>query len=67
MPLHEIKDAVKTGTGLALDGYLKKFNEDLIIAKKYFKYYYFCVLLKILRKILQIRIITNKINSLYLN
>jgi hypothetical protein len=28
MPLHEIKDAVKTGTGLALDGYLKKFNEE---------------------------------------
>ena len=28
MPLHEIKDAVKTGTDLALHGYLKKFNEE---------------------------------------
>jgi hypothetical protein len=30
MPLHEIKDAVKTGTGLAIDGYLDKFNEETL-------------------------------------
>ena len=30
MPLHEIKDAVKTGTGLAVDGYLDKFNEETL-------------------------------------
>lgn len=55
------------GQSTSVKNYLKKFNEDLMIAKKYFKYYYFCVLLKILRKIFQIRIITNKIHSLYLN
>ena len=55
------------GQSTTVKNYFKKFIEDLKIAKRYFKHYYFCVVLKILRKIFQIRIITYKINSLYLN
>ena len=55
------------GQSTAINNYLKKFTEDLKIAKEYFKYYYLCVFLKILRKIFQIRIIAYKIDSLYLN
>ena len=55
------------GQSTVIKNYLKKIIEDLKIAKKYFKYYHFCVFLKILRKIFQIRIIAYKIDSLYLN
>lgn len=55
------------GQSTVIKNYLKKIIEDLKIAKKYFKHYYFCVFLKILRKIFQIRIIANKVDSLYLN
>jgi glycosyltransferase len=55
------------GQSTTIKNYFKKFNEDLQIAKEYFKYYYLCIVLKILRKIFQIRLISNKIDSLYLN
>ena len=70
MPLY-IKNYIQImrlgGQSTTVKNYFKKFIEDLKISKRYFKYYYFCVVLKILRKIFQIRIITSKINSLYLN
>ena len=55
------------GQSTTINNYFKKLIEDLKIAKRYFRYYYLCVFFKILRKILQIRIISNKMNSLYLN
>ena len=55
------------GQSTTVKNYFKKLIEDLKIAKSYFKHYYLCVFFKILRKILQIRIIANKMNSLYLN
>ena len=55
------------GQSTTINNYFKKLIEDLKIAKRYFRYYYLCVFFKILRKILQIRIIANKIDSPYLN
>ena len=45
----------------------KKFREDVTIAKKFFKYPYFVVLMKILRKLNQFKISKKKILNDYIS
>ena len=46
---------------------LLKYKEDLKISKNYFKYYYICVFLKILRKINQLQLFNKNFENDYLN
>ena len=41
------------GDSTRINNIAKKFIEDIKIAKKYFKFYYICIIFKILRKIKQ--------------
>jgi len=55
------------GDSTKLNNVLEKFKEDLNISKLFFKNYFFCVLLKIFRKISQLQVFKKKIYSDYLN
>ena len=55
------------GDSTKLSNFFLKFKEDIKISKNYFKYYYICVFLKILRKINQLQLFNKNFENDYLN
>ena len=53
------------GDSTNLKNIYRKIFEDLNIAKKFYKHYFLCVILKILQKIFQIKLLNSKIESNY--
>ena len=57
------------GGSTKIKNFLEKINEDIKIAKCFFRNYYICVLFKIFRKIFQIKLLTKEIknNNYFIN
>lgn len=51
------------GGSTKIKNFLNKLNQDIKIAKLFFKNYYICIFLKIFRKIFQIKLIAKKIKN----
>mgnify|MGYP001197890989 CR=1 FL=1 len=54
------------GDSTKLKNFYIKFSEDLEVSKKFFKLYYLTVILKIIRKIFQIKLIKKNMNNEYI-
>ena len=55
------------GDSTKLSNSIKKYKEDLNIARKYFKFNYFCIFFKIIQKISQFKIFIKKVSNNYIN
>ena len=55
------------GDSTKLRNLIKKLNEDLEIAKKFFKFPYFVILMKIILKINQLKLFKKKISNSYID
>ena len=55
------------GDSTKLRNFIKKLNEDLKIAKKFFKFPYFVVLMKIILKVNQLKLFKKNLSNDYIN
>ena len=55
------------GDSTKFKNFIKKLNEDLEIAKKFFKFPYFVILIKIILKINQLKLFKKNLSSDYID
>ena len=55
------------GDSTKLKNFIKKLNEDFLIAKKFFKFPYLVVFMKIISKINQLKILKKNLSNDYIN